>query len=320
MLEKWKGQVGKEIEVFEEFRLLTSEVISRTIFGSSYLEGEMIFAMLNKPNSKSGKSETLPPSDSASEIQVLNCPTTCFQVVIFLHKFSASINNVSFTLPSVAILQAYYFGQSNGVYTTDLPAQPLNPFNYTGTPPNNTNVINGTRTVVLAFNTSVEVVLQDTSIIGADSHPLHLHGFNFFVVGQGFGNYDSNKDPAKFNLVDPMERNTVGVPSGGWLAIRFFADNPSKSSVFILDQSFRQIWIWRLLFIQSPMRSSLGNFTQTQLREIEEVFKKFDVNGDGKISASELGSILKSLGQRPSDEELDNMIKEFDATATGSSS
>ncbi|PPR92350.1 hypothetical protein GOBAR_AA28311 [Gossypium barbadense] len=40
LLEKWKGQEGKEIEVFNEFRLLTSEVISRTAFGSSYLEGE----------------------------------------------------------------------------------------------------------------------------------------------------------------------------------------------------------------------------------------------------------------------------------------
>ncbi|GMI64310.1 PHYB ACTIVATION TAGGED SUPPRESSOR 1 [Hibiscus trionum] len=48
MLERWKGQEGKEIEVFGEFRLLTSEVISRTAFGSSYLEGEKIFAMLNK--------------------------------------------------------------------------------------------------------------------------------------------------------------------------------------------------------------------------------------------------------------------------------
>ncbi|TYJ45044.1 hypothetical protein E1A91_A02G028500v1 [Gossypium mustelinum] len=48
MLEKWKGQEGKEIEVFQEFRLLTSEVISRTAFGSSYLEGEKIFAMLKE--------------------------------------------------------------------------------------------------------------------------------------------------------------------------------------------------------------------------------------------------------------------------------
>ncbi|KAK7291775.1 hypothetical protein RIF29_07187 [Crotalaria pallida] len=51
----------------------------------------------------------------------------------------------------------------------------------------------------------------DTSILDAESHPLHLHGFNFFVVGQGFGNFDANKDPANFNLVDPVERNTVTV-------------------------------------------------------------------------------------------------------------
>ncbi|KAF8040370.1 hypothetical protein BT93_B2564 [Corymbia citriodora subsp. variegata] len=46
MLEKWKQQEGKEIEVFEEFKLLTSEVISRTAFGSSYVEGRNIFVML----------------------------------------------------------------------------------------------------------------------------------------------------------------------------------------------------------------------------------------------------------------------------------
>ncbi|XP_058099314.1 laccase-17-like [Magnolia sinica] len=141
-------------------------------------------------------------------------------------KFSAAVNNVSFVLPTTAILQAYFFGQSNGVYTTDFPNNPPFPFNYTGTPPNNTMVSNGTKTVTLAFNTSVELVMQDTSILGIESHPLHLHGFNFFVVGQGFGNYDPNKDPSKFNLVDPIERNTIGVPSGGWVAIRFLADNP----------------------------------------------------------------------------------------------
>ncbi|KAL4333112.1 hypothetical protein GQ457_07G034010 [Hibiscus cannabinus] len=141
-------------------------------------------------------------------------------------KFAASVNNVSFAMPTTALLQAHFFGQSNGVYTPDFPSSPIIPFNYTGTPPNNTMVSNGTKLVVLPFNTSVELVMQDTSILGAESHPLHLHGFNFFVVGQGFGNFDPNKDPAKFNLIDPVERNTVGVPSGGWVAIRFLADNP----------------------------------------------------------------------------------------------
>ncbi|KAJ8458257.1 hypothetical protein OPV22_031183 [Ensete ventricosum] len=141
-------------------------------------------------------------------------------------KFAATVNNVSFALPTTALLQAHFLGQSRGVYSPDFPVTPLMPFNYTGTPPNNTLVGNGTKLMVLPFNTSVELVMQDTSILGAESHPMHLHGFNFFVVGQGFGNYDPAKDPAKFNLVDPVERNTVGVPAGGWVVLRFLADNP----------------------------------------------------------------------------------------------
>ncbi|KAL0338298.1 UNVERIFIED_CONTAM: Laccase-17 [Sesamum angustifolium] len=139
---------------------------------------------------------------------------------------AAAVNNVSFVMPSTALLQAHFFNQSKGVYTTDFPANPPFKFNYTGNPPSNIMVSSGTKVVVLPFNTSVELVMQDTSIIGAESHPLHLHGFNFFVLAQGFGNFNPNKDPAKFNLVDPAERNTVGVPSGGWVAIRFLADNP----------------------------------------------------------------------------------------------
>ncbi|XVE91950.1 hypothetical protein REPUB_Repub01dG0055400 [Reevesia pubescens] len=69
--------------------------------------------------------------------------------------------------------------------------------------------------------------------------------------------------------------------------------------------------------LQSPMRTPSRNFNQTQLKELEEVFKKFDVNGDGKISSSELGSIMGSLGQQPSDEELQKMIEEFDADGDG---
>ncbi|XP_048565104.1 laccase-12-like [Triticum urartu] len=141
-------------------------------------------------------------------------------------RFAAAVNNVSFVLPTTALLQSHYTGMSNGVYSSNFPAVPQSPFNYTGTPPNNTNVSNGTRLVVLSYGDAVELVMQGTSILGAESHPFHLHGFNFFVVGQGFGNFDPAKDPAKYNLVDPVERNTVGVPAAGWVAIRFRADNP----------------------------------------------------------------------------------------------
>ncbi|XP_022853804.1 laccase-16-like [Olea europaea var. sylvestris] len=62
---------------------------------------------------------------------------------------------------------------------------------------------------------------------------------NLFIVADGnggmwdsslqvqcSGNFNPDEDSKKFNLVDPVERNTVQVPSGGWVAIRFTADNP----------------------------------------------------------------------------------------------
>ncbi|TYI74678.1 hypothetical protein E1A91_D07G218800v1 [Gossypium mustelinum] len=48
MLQSWKKYQAKEIEVSEEFRLLTSDIISRTAFGSNYLEGKTIFDMMTK--------------------------------------------------------------------------------------------------------------------------------------------------------------------------------------------------------------------------------------------------------------------------------
>ncbi|KAJ8548044.1 hypothetical protein K7X08_021280 [Anisodus acutangulus] len=48
MLERWKEHEGKEFDVFKDFGLLTTEVISRTAFGSSYMEGKHIFEMVAK--------------------------------------------------------------------------------------------------------------------------------------------------------------------------------------------------------------------------------------------------------------------------------
>jgi laccase len=140
-------------------------------------------------------------------------------------RVSASINNISFVMPKISLLQAHFFNIS-GVFTTDFPDKPPMPYNYTGSPPQNPMTSKGTRLTRIPFNSTVQLVLQGTSVLTVESHPVHLHGFNFFIVGRGFGNYDPIKDPSKFNLLDPPERNTVGVPTGGWTAIRFRADNP----------------------------------------------------------------------------------------------
>ncbi|CAH8253615.1 unnamed protein product [Arabidopsis lyrata] len=56
---------------------------------------------------------------------------------------------------------------------------------------------------------------------------------------------------------------------------------------------------------------------KTEIRELEAVFKKFDVNGDGKISSKELGAIMASLGHEVPEEELEKAITEIDRKGDG---
>lgn len=47
------------------------------------------------------------------------------------------------------------------------------------------------------------------------------------------------------------------------------------------------------------------------------MFEKFDSNGDGRISASELSAIFESLGNLPSPSELESMMSEADSDKDG---
>jgi calmodulin len=46
--------------------------------------------------------------------------------------------------------------------------------------------------------------------------------------------------------------------------------------------------------------------------EYWEAFRLFDKNGDEKISAGELGIVMRSLRQNPTEKELDDMIHDAD--------
>ena len=39
----------------------------------------------------------------------------------------------------------------------------------------------------------------------------------------------------------------------------------------------------------------------------------FDKDGDGTITTSELGTVMRSLGANPTETELQDMVNEFDA-------
>lgn len=55
LLHRWKSMSGSEVEVNAEFRILTAEVISKTAFGSSYLQGKEVFEMLKEMSTIAGR-------------------------------------------------------------------------------------------------------------------------------------------------------------------------------------------------------------------------------------------------------------------------
>ncbi|XP_037410240.1 laccase-19-like [Triticum dicoccoides] len=147
----------------------------------------------------------------------------------------ATMNNVSFRHPTnTSLLERYYDKRTSGVYTEDLPDHPPHPYNYTDRsliPPGPLEealepTSKATKLRRFRYNTSVEIIFQSTALLQSDSNPMHLHGYDFFVLATGLGNYNPMTDPKKFNYHNPQLRNTVHVPRTGWAVVRFVTDNP----------------------------------------------------------------------------------------------
>jgi len=48
------------------------------------------------------------------------------------------------------------------------------------------------------------------------------------------------------------------------------------------------------------------------VKEFREAFSLFDKNGDGTICSADLATVMRSLGQNPTENELQDMINEID--------
>ncbi|GJX92945.1 laccase-12-like protein isoform X2 [Tanacetum coccineum] len=119
-----------------------------------------------------------------------NAPSSTCQAP-FRSRFIASMNNVSFVPPSnLSILQAHYQSVL-GVFTTDFPAKPPVAFDYTGTVSRSLwTPISGTKVYRLKYGSKVQIVLQSTNIVASENHPIHLHGYDFYILAEGFGNFN----------------------------------------------------------------------------------------------------------------------------------
>ncbi|KAJ1398632.1 Multicopper oxidase, type 1 [Sesbania bispinosa] len=163
-------------------------------------------------------------------------PTTSDRVIVLLNTQNTingyrhwSVNNVSFTLPHTPYLIALKQNITDAFDQTP-PPDGYDFVNYDiFSVANNSNATSSNGIYRLKFNTTVDVILQNANTMNknnSETHPWHLHGHDFWVLGYGKGKFDVNNDTKNYNLVNPIMKNTVPVHPFGWTALRFRSDNP----------------------------------------------------------------------------------------------
>lgn len=65
------------------------------------------------------------------------------------------------------------------------------------------------------------------------------------------------------------------------------------------------------------MTNKASNLTEQQIEDFRKAFQLFDKDGNGKITADELFDVMRSLGQKPSDSEVEAMIQQADQDGDG---
>ena len=140
-----------------------------------------------------------------------------------------ALNNISYVHNPTPVIAALKYNIKGAIDSTPPPDYPVQDYNIFVPPKPSLSANYGSPLYVFKRGSVVDVIVQNSNTLtpnNSEIHPWHLHGHDFWVLGYGQGMYDSTKDAASFNLIDPPVRNTAAVFPYGWVALRFVADNP----------------------------------------------------------------------------------------------
>lgn len=139
-----------------------------------------------------------------------------------------TINGVSLMFPPTPYLVAMKRGMKDA-YEQRPPPDMYDHVRHDISAPAPTNGTVGSPVYRLALGSVVDVVLQNSNMLNnkSETHPWHLHGHDFWVLGHGEGKFNPAADAWRLlNVRDPIMKNTVPLHPDGWTAVRFRADNP----------------------------------------------------------------------------------------------
>jgi calmodulin len=119
----------------------------------------------------------------------------------------------------------------------------------------------------------------------------------FWVQYSGFVFCVSNQHPSR--------EEGLGVVSGGFV----FLTNPSKGEREREEQSTGRAG--------RQSGRMVRELTEKQIADCKEAFSLFDKDGDGSITMKEMGTVMRSVGQNPTEAELREMVNEVDPDGKG---
>ncbi|ERN06615.1 hypothetical protein AMTRI_Chr01g135250 [Amborella trichopoda] len=61
-----------------------------------------------------------------------------------------------------------------------------------------------------------------------------------------------------------------------------------------------------------------GVLEPEQVEELREIFSRFDMNSDGSLTHLELAALLRSLGLKPTGDQIHSLLKSIDSNSNGS--
>ena len=75
--------------------------------------------------------------------------------------------------------------------------------------------------------------------------------------------------------------------------------------------------VWELGDAKAKLEEEYSNLNEDQISEFYEAFSKFDKEDEETIPNTELATLMRALGQQPTEDELEEMIEEFDPDDNG---
>ena len=138
--------------------------------------------------------------------------------------FAAQAKNLPVGFGPVAVQNNLVLWTING---TSMVIDPGNPtvkiVAQNGNPPAAYNVVQVPST---SATTWTYWVIQQAAGAPPIAHPIHLHGHDSYILGQGTGTFSAANNLAQLNFNNPPRRDVAQLQGGGWLVIAYPTDNP----------------------------------------------------------------------------------------------